>query len=170
VQTHRNIEVIVTDNAEGHCFKTLNKKVCDDYFLGNVTYINTALPSCYHSAEVGAEMAKGRFVVFPSDDSYYCPVFAEVMLKAMDERELDLLLCGVVYNGRWPDEPYHLMDVAARLNHVDKTSFMLKCSLFPGFPDKGDGGSCAADGLLIDRLVAGGIRHDVINDILVVHN
>jgi hypothetical protein len=92
------------------------------------------------------------------------------MLKAAREQNLDLVYADQIYNGRWESEPYHLMGVQAKLNSIDKTGFLLKRSLFLGFPDKGDGGSCAADGLLIDRLVNQGIRHGYAPGILSVHN
>jgi hypothetical protein len=92
------------------------------------------------------------------------------MLKAAREQNLDLVYADQLYNGRWEAEPYHLMGVEPRLNKIDKTGFLLRRSKFYGFPDKTDGGPCAADGLLIDRLVNSGIRHGYAPGILSVHN
>lgn len=166
-QTHQAIEVLVTDNSHDSVTQALHREHCNQ--LG-ATYIHTGLPGCYHSAEVGAQSARGTFLCFPSDDGYMVPTFAEVMLKDAREHNLDLLICGAVYGPRWSSERYHLMETAARLNFVDKTNFILRRSLFPGFPDKGSGESCAADGLLIDRLVNQGVRHACIADVMVVHN
>jgi glycosyltransferase involved in cell wall biosynthesis len=165
-QSHREIEVIVTDNSNDSVTQSYHKEYCGQ--LG-AKYLHTGLPGCYHSAEVGAQYASGEYLCFPSDDGYMVPTFAEVMLKDARGQNLDLLICGAVYSPRWESERYHLMEVAARLNFVDKTNFILKRDKFIGFPDK-TLGACAADGMLIDRLVASGIRHGVISDVMVVHN
>jgi glycosyltransferase involved in cell wall biosynthesis len=167
-QTHPNIEIIVTDNAFKGCINQLQNEAYSS-MLG-VKYINTEAIGCYHSAEIGAEQAQGTFLAFPSDDSLFVPTYAETMLKHAREHDLDLVYSDQLYNGRWEGEPYHVMTVRPRLNAIDKTAFILKRDKFIGFPDKGDGGYVAADGLLIERLVASGIRHGYPQGILSVHN
>jgi glycosyltransferase involved in cell wall biosynthesis len=168
VQTHKNFEVIVTDNAPKASENQLSHEgLCNAV---GAKYINTEATGCYHSAEMGALLASGTFVNFPSDDSYYMPTFAEEMLKAAWEQSLEMVFCEMVYNGRWPSESYHLMGTAPCLNHIDKTGFLIRRDKFYGFPDKGEGGYCAADGLLIDRLVREGIKHNKVHGILAVHN
>jgi GT2 family glycosyltransferase len=170
VQTHQNFQVIITDNAEPGSF---HQKWNEDIWREDIVladYINTALPGCYHSAELAAQSARGIWLSFPSDDSYFVPHYAEFMLKAAREQSLDLVYAEQLYSPRWENEPYHLMGVKAQLNSIDKTGFFLKRSKFMGFPDKIANAPCAADGLLIDRLVASGIRHGYAPGILSVHN
>lgn len=166
-QTSSNNEIIVTDNATKGCPNQLQNESYSS--LLGVKYINTEAIGCYHSAEIGAQSARGEFLVFPSDDSLYVPHFAEFMLKTAREQNLDLTYCEIVYSPRWPSESYHLMNVAPRLNSIDKTNFCLRKDKFIGFPDKTPG-ACAADGMMIDRLVASGIRHGLAPGILAVHN
>jgi glycosyltransferase involved in cell wall biosynthesis len=167
IQTHKDIEVIVTDNSNDPTTQEFHREYCEQ--LG-ARYIHTGLPGCYHSAEEGAKHATGTWLGFPSDDSYFVPHYAEFMLKAARDQNLDLVYAEQLYSPRWESEPYHLMGVKAQLNFIDKTGFLLKRSLFTGFPDKIANAPCAADGLLIDRLVASGIRHGYAPGILSVHN
>jgi GT2 family glycosyltransferase len=165
-QSHREIEVIVTDNSNDSVTQSYHKEYCGQ--LG-AKYLHTGLQGCYHSAEVGAQSAQGTFLAFPSDDSMYVPSFAKTMLDAAYERDLELVYCEMLYNPRWPGDKYGLLGVEPKLNRIDKTGFLIRHDKFYGFPDKGVG-YCAADGLLIERLVAEGIKHGRVDSCLAVHN
>jgi len=160
-------EIIVTDNSIDPAIQSRHMDACSQF---GATYIPTRVVGCYHSAEIGAQSAQAEWLSFPSDDSYFCPKFAEEMLATAKATGANLVFSEMVYNGRWSGEPYHLMDTAPCLNRIDKTGFLVKRDKFPGFPDKGNGESCAADGLLIDRLVREGIKWAKCNSILAVHN
>lgn len=166
LQTHKNIEIIITDNGDSNIVCEFNRDYVEIDDIFDVKYVETLGPTCYHSAEVGAQYARGRYLCFPSDDSYYCPPFAEEMLKAADLNNWDLVYCEMLHSFR--GSKYAVLGTEARLNRIDKTGFLVKRELFPGFPDK-TGGDCAADGLLIERLVRSGIRHGKVDSCLVVH-
>jgi glycosyltransferase involved in cell wall biosynthesis len=168
LQDGAETEIIVTDNSNDPTTQAFHREYCEQ--LG-ARYIHTGLPGCYHSAEVGAQYASGAYLSFPSDDSYYVASFAEVMLKAAHERELDLAYCEMLYSPRWPGDKYRLLGVEPRLNKIDKTGWLIRRSKFYGFPDKGEGQYCAADGMLIERLVADpSIKHGFVDSCLVVHS
>ena len=169
VQVHKSIEVIVTDNSADEVIQHRHQAACAQF---GARYLNTREKTCYHSAEVGARVAVGDFLCFPSDDSYYVPTFAYRMLKEAQERHLDLVYCGMIFGrGRVaPKSPYTLLLPRPRMGCIDKTGFILRRNKFKRFPGKSDGAPCGADGLLIEELARSCIRHGLLADILAVHN
>jgi GT2 family glycosyltransferase len=167
-QTHKNIEIIVTDNATDIGVKATHRSACS---LFDAQYIAANVLTCYHSAEMGVASASGTFLCFPSDDSYYVPTFAAEMLKVATERQASLVYCEMVYNPRWPMDTYRLLGAKPQLNHIDKTGFILRRDKFLGFPNKPESSmACACDGYLIDELVGQGVSHAKHERILAVHN
>lgn len=170
-QTHRRSEIIVTDNSEDPAMNTLHEEHCRRY---GAKYLHTAALTCYHSAEMGAEIAVGKYLCFPSDDSYYMPLFAEKMLDAAYPSNLDLVYCEMVHNETPLPQGgtgYRMRGVEPRTGWIDKTGYIVKRDSFIEFPGKRETpGPSASDGYLIDRLVKTGARHMKIDDVLVVHN
>lgn len=106
----------------------------------------------------------------PSDDSYYVPVFQERMLTKARAEKLDLVYCNMLY-GR-PKENYRLLDVQARVCHIDKTGYFLRRDCWVDYPAKPEGpsaGSCS-DGEQIEELMRRGVRHGKCEEYLAVHN
>ena len=167
VQTHKSIEVIVTDNSVDEAIRKQHQAACAQF---GARYLSTQQKTCYHSAEVGAAQARGEFLCFPSDDSYYVPSFAYRMLREARERHLDLVYCGMVWGRPAPGSHYTLLLPQPKTNHIDKTGFLVRKSKFRPFPGKSDGAPCGADGLLIEALARSCVRHGLLADILVVHN
>lgn len=176
---HSNLDaqILVTDNAVDYECRDEHQAICEDMC---VEYLHTGAPSCYHSAEMGAQMADKDYLCFPSDDSYYVPAFAHKMLCAASQNNWDLVYCDMVYelNRLQADGGYGLLTVEPRWTKIDKTGFILRRSRFKEFPNKGMDGlipapsvdTCGADGYLIEQLMAEGISHGKVNEILVVHN
>lgn len=172
-QTHRDIEIILTNNA------TNPDRVRDNvaalaaskmFGSVDVTYITTYGPTCYHSAEVGASIAKGDYVCFPSADSYYVPKFAERMLHYADATGWDLIYCDMVYDERYHGH-YEKVDVQPIRDKIDKTGFILRRSKMIPFPHKPDSDRPAgSDGFIIEELVASGVSHGKVPELLLVHN
>jgi hypothetical protein len=162
----QNFEVIVTDNnAEpgmGNFFQT--DTMCDD----RLSYIHTHAKTCYHSAEHGAAFAEGKYLCFPSDDSYYVPRFQELMVQAAESRDLQLVYCDMLFDGRRMGGRYGVLNVQPQLNHIDKTGFLVRRDVFDGFHEKD--ASPAADGYFIEEMLRRGIRHGKVQDVLAVHN
>lgn len=170
-QTHTRSQLIVTDNSVDPLTIAGHRRICKEY---RAQYINTRSISCYHSAEIGAEVAVGQYLCFPSDDSYFMPTFAELMLKAAYESDSDLVYCEMVHN----ETPlphrgtgYRIRGVEPRVGYIDKTGFIVRRSMFGGFPCKPViPAPSAADGALVELLINNGARHKKIDDVLVVHN
>lgn len=125
---------------------------------------------CYSSAELIIErgLAKGDWLSFPSDDTILFACFSDLMMGAARENSWDLVYCDMVYDR--PAVRYGLLEQKPQLNEIDKTGFIMRRSWFNGFPGKRrDGRPTAADGLLIEELVARKIRHGKAPGILLVH-
>src|SRR5947207_953079 len=96
-QTVQNFEVIVTDNAASAVDIISNRAICEEW---GIRYENVQAKTCYHSAEEGAALAKGKYLCFPSDDSYYVPLFQEFMVQEAESRDLQLIYCDMLFDGR----------------------------------------------------------------------
>ncbi len=174
-QTFTDFEVIVTDNTKDRSILAKNIRMVRGLGDSRFLHCNTgALGSldCYSSAEFAVKSeSNGDFICFPSDDSYYVPPFAEIMLAAAEQNRWDLVYCNMIYDTRFNGKSYAPVDVLPKLNCIDKTGFILRRSWFNGFPGKSDtGGACKADGELIESLIARGISHGKVSDFLMVHN
>ena len=177
-QTEQDFEIIVCDNSIDEDIASDIDCLCSQ--LGHrIHYEWTADrtiltdPVCRHSrclytaTEIGAGWATGDFLCFPNADSYYAPVFAERMLSAAAATSCDLVYCDFVHG--LPKCKYLVMESVCCPGRVDKTTFILRRSLFAGFPDKRASYELA-DGLLIDRLVRDGISRKRVAEVLCVHN
>ena len=169
LQTQSDFEVIVTDNSTDPGIAARNRSVIYDLQDARFHYYNPRTIDCYTSAEWAIPMARGEFLCFPSDDSYYMPLFGEVLLKAARNNNLDLAYCNMIIDPRYFGM-YWMLDVVAQLNCIDKTGFILRKSKFTRFPGALSTRFVDTDGRLISELVRQGIRHGKVKDILVVHN
>ena len=125
--------------------------------------------NCYESANMVYAEASHDWLCFPSDDSMYVARFADIMLGTAAKTGADLVYCDCVYalgseTNPWP--AYTVLDSSPRMGRIDKTNFIVKRSLFHGFPEHERG---YRDGALIEQLVRSGIRHAKAPGILVVH-
>lgn len=167
-QSHQDFEIIVTDNAsDSYSNSRAVTKVCG--FVDRVLYLHTRMETCYHSAEHAVlSAAKGEWLCFPSDDSYYVPDFAKLMLEASVNR--DLVYCDCIYDPR-RGGTYSVLDTSPNMGYIDKTNFIVRKEWFVkvgGFPEKAPG-SCS-DGLFIQNVVAAGARHGKASGVLCFHN
>ena len=167
LQTMTDWDAIVMDNAVSPEARMAHWSVCSG---ARVRYVATPSPhnvSCYHSADYAVQhIAKGEWLCFPSDDSYYVPQFAERMLAAADAGGWQLVYSNLV----WGRQGIHTqLDCKPQLCCIDKTNFMIRRDKMIPFPGK-QNGPCCADGHLIDVLVADGIVVGKVDQLLVVHN
>ncbi len=127
----------------------------------------------YESAGMAAPHTTGEWLCFPSDDSLYVENFSGIMLETAARTGAELVYCDCVYkqgsvNGKWP--AYTVLDVQPSMGRIDKTTFIVKkslfCSLRYGFPPHARG---YRDGALIEELMRAGVRHAKAPGVLVVH-
>jgi len=170
LQTRIDWLAIVTDNASDSLYQDLNEEAVRWVGDDRITYMHTGrnCVSCYHSGEVGAIEATGNWLIFPSDDSYYCPEFLERMLEV--EQDADCIFCDVLYDRRLAGRRA-VLSTEPREGAIDKICFAVRRDKFIGFPDQpADGRSFPADGKAIERMVASGYRMRKIDECLVVHS
>ena len=133
-----------------------------------VLYLHTNMSgNCYDVADKALPYCSGEFLCFPSDDSYYVPNFAETMERYAETSSLDLVYCDIFYDKRLNGIGYSVLNVAPHIGQIDKTGFIVRRSAFHGFPPHP---SDFRDGALIEDLVARGVRHGKVNDIMAVHS
>lgn len=162
-QENRQVEVIIIDNTDDpqkvgiiSQFPSLD--------IDRVTYINTKdkIPDemrtgCYDpSAILGVPIAKGDWLCFPNDDSYYVPGFSDLMVGAADAYAWGLVYCNTVYDPRWNGSTYQVVQGSLIPRYFTKSSFMVRKELFNGFPPhKNDW----RDFALAEELNEKGVRH-----------
>jgi glycosyltransferase involved in cell wall biosynthesis len=176
-QTCEDIEIIVTDNSKDPVTIEKIKELCTvdprihyewTHERSFVNFPRVGIPSLYDAAEIGISMTTGEWICTPNCDSYYPPVFAERLLRYADENNLDFVFCDFV-QGR-PDMNYHYFFARPEGCLIDKTCFMVKREWFPSeWPGKVELYG-VADGVLVNELVAKGIRHGRLAEVLCVHN
>ena len=177
-QSDPDFEVIIADNATTEQLHQEHWEMMYRMYDPRFRHLDTAKVAtspawdCYWSAEAVVEHeAKGEWIVLPSDDSYYTPVFQATMLKAAEANNWDLAYCDMLYDRRGHGK-YHHKTVAARSCEIDKTCFMLKREKWIGFPTKPTEALAASccDGEMIEELVRRGVRHGRVDELLCVHN
>ena len=188
VQTDRDFEVIVADNAPAFEMTQQHQEIVADlrdsrFHHRDTNCVKTCAGwDCYHSAEyVAKNWAKGDWLCFPSDDSYYVPFFQQTMLYCAENNMWDLVYCNIIRNDDSVDgrkmtgaqgDYYFLWKVAPHVGGIDKVCFFVKRALFIGFPGKATDTPMptACDGALIEQLVKNGVRHGKAEGIMAVHN
>lgn len=173
-QTEPRWEAIVVDNSDSATAALANQRMStlDSRIFYDLVCHRTEVKnqphhySLYGATDIGVFNTTGEWLVFPNDDSYYCPWFVERMLSASLMNAWDLVYCDVIAGGAGG---HWLLQASPRPCCIDKTNIMLRRSSYIGWPDA-DTNYRQADGLMIERLVASGIRHGRVDQCLVVHN
>lgn len=181
-QTYPEWEAIVVDNSDNAIHRwghfsiafTLNRRrirhVDTSKRVPNPSLLSPTVKHTrclYTAAEIGAGMASGEWLAFPNDDTAYPPLFAERMIWFAEHNNFDLVYCNFILGGAEMD--YRFVEANPWNCSCDKTAFIMKKSWFEGFPHKEDKYDIA-DGLLLESLVARGIRHGRLAQCLIVHN
>lgn len=169
IQTCRDHEVIVVDNAVDPTLQQRNESVTAEFSARDprFRYLYTGAPSCYHSSEIGADHAGGEYLCFPSDDGYYIPSFLERMLSVSPA---GIIHCDCLYGHR--TRGYFVLQSSLRVCRIDKGGFLIRRELFYSvgrFKTK-VAGRCNADGDLAEAVKRSHARECKIPGILWTHN
>lgn len=177
VQTHRDFEVIVTDNAIDNAVASQHCRAVTRMEDSRFRYFRTAgkilVSDCYWSAEWGIKHhAQGKWYCFPCDDSYYAPEFGQRMLTAAYRENWDFVVCGSVVVG--PEASggsgYRVWDM--QIGRTIKTSFMIKASRFTEFYAKpvAENAAAGVDYSFGAHLVRSGVPWGIVPEVMLVHN
>lgn len=167
LQTFTDWEAFVMDNSDNEAISEAHWAACG--VDPRVRYIYTPeghRDSCYHSSTYGARnLARGEWLSFPSDDSYFVPQYAERMMAVADKNtNLGFLYCDMVWGH---DTVHEWMECLPVRGRIDKTNFMVRRDKMPGFNTVD---IKLSDGILIEHLVHSGVPHEKVPQPLVVHN
>lgn len=176
LQTEKEWEAIVTDNGP---YSSDTISIIREFRDPRIIYLHTGAINCYYSADMAVGIARGEWLAFPCDDTYYVPTFAEKMLYAAEtglgcdrcagdkEGSLDLVCCDFVW-GRLNSWTY--CDGAPQVCHINKSTFLINRGKMRPFPQKEVLPLPVSDGLLAEEIVAEGGKVGRVTEILVCTN
>ena len=181
VQSDPDFEVIVADNAENHETHMKHWHIVESLADVRFSCIDTnsvksgELWDSYHSSEfIARRYAKGDWLCFPSDDSYYVPIFQEALMTAAQVGGWQFVYCDIVSDRRNGNRfgYYTEIKIRAAAGSIDKTGFLVKRDAFLkcGFPQKEFNGFRACDGFLVEEIVNSGAPFGKVDELLLVHN
>jgi glycosyltransferase involved in cell wall biosynthesis len=174
-QSFTDWEAVIVDNSDDpkaielqREFAKMDPRIRYEHVGERAFDPRVGIRSLYDASEIGVTMTTGSWLCFPNDDSYYCPWFAERMLNAAERENWEFVFSNIII-GR-PDIEHYTLDCQPWACAVDKTCYMFKREWFPAeWPGKVDQYG-VADGVLVNTLVARGIRVGKVPQVLVVHN
>ena len=121
-------EAIITDNSDSNLASLSEREVLRFPDLRiKYEYTGGRAANPYRSAEIGAALATGTWLAFPSEDGYFCPWYLERMLKKADAENLDLVYCDTVIGNPWV---HRCLSVQPVIGNIDKTSFVVRREWF----------------------------------------
>ena len=174
-QTCDSWECIVTDNSDDPAAAKQQENLCKidsrvryEYTGERAWDVGLGIRSLYTAAEIGIAMTVGEYLWLPNDDDYFAPWFLERLLAKADEDNLEFVYCDIVI-GRH-DIAHYALNCAPVGCGIDKCCFIFKRSWMPAeWPGKRTSYG-VADGDLVNYLVAKGIRHGKVPQLLAYHN
>jgi glycosyltransferase involved in cell wall biosynthesis len=177
-QTHRDFEVLVTDNSTDAKLAKRNRDAVSGVKDGRFHYLPTAkrikVSDPYWSSEIGVKHSSGRWLCFPCDDCYYPPDWGRRMLVAAYSGGFDLMLCEYMMNGPEPcgSDRYMLLRLGSASFPGYKPSFIVRREKFAGWLNKPAIGACSG----VDRTTLQCMMRDqkikwgVARDLYYAHN
>lgn len=177
-QSHRDFEVIVTDNSTDPSAITFQLNLIAGMKDARFKYLHTApliqVSDPYWSSEEGVKKATGNWLCFPCDDCYYPPQWAQRMLTCAYRNSLDLVLCGRSENGpeTCGSDRYMQLELGTPAFPGYKPSFLVRREKFHGWINKPSIEACSGvDRTTLQYMVRDpAIRWGVARDVYYVHN
>lgn len=112
-QTYEKFELILVD--DGSTDNSLH--ICQSYADENcnITLVSQGNHGVSAARNKGLSIAKGEYVMFVDSDDYMLPQMCEIMIKAIAEKNADLVVCGTTetWGGLWApdrDVDYQTLD------------------------------------------------------------
>ncbi len=170
-------EVLVCDNSSDEHNRGLCRRICEVSGCRGLKYLDTwrgrESDTCYHSPEYLG--ATGDWLCFPSDDSYYVPMFSKLMLLAAAKNRWEFVYCDMVYDPRLSFttggvEEYSVMITHPSRGGIDKSCFLITRRAFDAVGGWPQHDADWRDGALAEAVVRAGIRHGRVPGPMVVHN
>ena len=174
-QTFTDWEAVVVDNSDQPEALAASREMCkiDPRIryeeMGDRAFSPLhGIRSLYDASEIGIAMTTGEWIWVPNDDTYACPWFLQRMMETVDATQAEFVFCDFV-QGR-PDVPHHGFVTTAEACQIDKTCYIIRRDKFPiPWPGKIEQYG-VADGILVNELVAKGIKLAKLQQMLIVHN
>lgn len=171
-------EVLVCDNSSDEHNRELCQMTCKISGVGGLKYLDTwrgkESNTCYHDPACLGAM--GDWLCFPSDDSYYVPMFSRIMLHAAAEHSWEFVHCDMLYDPRYAhatrgvEGEYSVMITRPALGGIDKTCFLITRGAFDAVGGWPQHDADWRDGALAEAVVRAGIRHGRVPGPMVVHS
>lgn len=175
-QTSKDWEVIVMDEGENQSVVDMaNDKRIKRYTFERIEMTDGRGSCGILPKNAGVKYAKGEYLCFPSEDTYYVPIFVEEMLKQSEN--LDIVMCNFLYGvNEWKNKPqnYSVIQAYPSVGSIDTCNYIIKPKIYLKYPftkfisNKIQLGF--ADGLVPKTAVENGASWKAINQVLVVHN
>lgn len=160
VQQGGPYQIFVTDNSKEGC------NWHSEYAQLGVRYFPTMEKTCYSAANCIGHETDAEWLCFPSDDSYYVPSFARLMLAK--SADADLVYCDWLDTRLQPR--YERFVAAPKTGAIDKTAFIVRREIFLRLGGFTDPLHEFADGHFVDSVVRSGARIAKAGGILLVHS
>ncbi len=162
------IRIYVTDNSTDPLAMDNIMGVCRMYDASY--YLMQHKEASYGSS--AALLADGLvledYICFASSDGYYVPGFTITMLEVAQRLDSAMVYCNCLYDPRLHGRGvYSVLDTVPEMRWIDKTSFIVRRTLFKGWPPHPKDWR---DGALVEEFVKDGHRIDKAKGVLVVHN
>ena len=178
-QSHTRFECMVTDNATDRGVARQHRAavaaLADPRFRYLPTAGRIAVSDCYWAAEYAIDHhARGHWLCFPCDDTYYVPQFGQRMLAAAYANGWDFAIAGqaVVGPEASGNSGYRVWEMSP--GKSIKTSFMVRrdtwerVGRFAAKPNVS--AAMAADYAFSAQVQAAGVRWGKVDEVLLVHN
>ena len=123
---------------------------------------------------LGIETLDTEYFLITNDDNCYCPVFLEVMFRALNESHADIVMCNMIHSHANPggrsQGPYRYFETFPRRLSVDVGCFISRSALAKsvGFRDKTHDGDATFFEDILRAAGTPGIAK--VNQALFVHN
>jgi hypothetical protein len=176
VQTVKNFKLLILHDAYDEQMDVLLSQYKAQYpAILDYAFTEVRHNDYGHSLrEIGIRLTNTPYLLLTNDDNYYCPIFVEKMMQALQTHQADIVLCDMIHSHNNPgghqQPPYSLLKTAPQPGSVDIGCFIVRTNLAKqvGFRDKGHDGDATFFADILRQNPQ--IRVAKVNQVLFVHN